>query len=86
MSNIIGKVKDAITGHDRTTDTTGTTGTPHRTANSGVGTTTDTSATGRTAGPHRSDVANKLDREYFTAFAYLRLNANRSCSSPCRLG
>lgn len=65
MSNIINKVKDAITGHDQTTDTTGTTGTTRRAGAIGTGATTDTSATGRTAGPHRSDIANKLDRKYF---------------------
>lgn len=71
MSNIINKVKDALSGHDHTADTTGATGTTHRTnrsGNSGVGTTTDTSATGKTAGPHRSDIANKIDRKYFTPF------------------
>ena len=68
MSNIIHKVKDAITGHDHSTDTTKATSTTHRAGASGVGTTTDTSAAEKTAGPHRSGIANKLDREYLMTF------------------
>ena len=81
MSNIINKVKDSLLGHDtpsntsndpnRNTGTTNnptTTGTTYKQANTGVGSTTTDPVLGtqRTAGPHKFDVANKVDRKSCT--------------------
>lgn len=69
MSNIIQKVKDVISGDSQNThnDPHHPTDSTHRgTGSTGLGSTNrDDYGTGNTtAGPHRSDMANKVDRKF----------------------
>ncbi|CUS08014.1 unnamed protein product [Tuber aestivum] len=63
MSNTINKLEDLVTGHhDNSVTTTDTRSTGAHGTHS---TTQPNTSTGRTAGPHRSDMANRADRMSF---------------------
>lgn len=63
MSNFVNKAKEAISSRDDTTTTMGTRPTGTRETHSAPHPDT---TTGHTYGPHRSDMANRADRMFFS--------------------